>query len=42
MKKLVLLTATAAAALALLRRRRRKNTLKGRLLDFTAKVRSEL
>ena len=42
MKNLVLLAATASAALALLRRRRRRNTLKGRLLDFTAKVRSKL
>ena len=31
-----------AAALALVRRRQRRNTLKGRLLDLTAKVRSKL
>jgi hypothetical protein len=42
MKKLVLLVATASAALALVRRRQRRNTLKGRLLDLTAKVRSKL
>jgi hypothetical protein len=42
MKKLVLLAATASAALALLRRRQRQNTLKGRLLGFSAKVRSKL
>jgi hypothetical protein len=42
MKKLVLFAATATAALALLRRRQRQNTLTGRLLDFTAKVRSKL
>ncbi len=42
MKKLVLLTPTASVVLALLRRRQRQNTLKGRLLDFTAKVRNKL
>jgi hypothetical protein len=42
MKKLVLLVATASAALALVRRRQRQHTLKGRLLDLTAKVRSKL
>ena len=42
MKKLVLLAASASAALALLRRRRRQHTIKGRLLDFTTKIRKKL
>ena len=42
MKKLALLAAAASAALALLRRRQRRDSLKGRLLDLTAKLKSKL
>lgn len=42
MQKLVLLAMAACAALALLRRRRRQDTIKGRAIDFSQRIKSKL